>query len=186
MKTKILFRSLAVATLTVCSLLAQSPAQAAANENRGQLSSADYKFAVAATQANDSEVQLGQLAMQRATDPSVKQLAEHMVRDHSKVNQQLQQVLSQTGATVPTMTSSAENRELDRLQKLSGADFDKAYVEHVVKSHKRDIKEFEHAANNAQNADLKAFASNTLPGLQDHLKMAEDVKGTLKAEKHSS
>ncbi len=182
MKINNLFRFLVVPTLSVCCFLATSGlSKAADNENRGQLSSSDYKFAVAATHANDAEVQLGQLAAQKATDPAVRQFAQRMVEDHSKASHQLAQILSQKGATVPTETSSSEQREMERLQKLNGADFDKAYVDHMIRDHKKDVKEFEKASNNAQDTDIKAFAANTLPVLQDHLKMAEDLKPTVKS-----
>ena len=187
MKTHYLVRILGVPALALCSLLAVGNLTSAnaAEENRGQLSNSDYKFAIAATRANNSEVELGQLAAQKATDPAVRQFAERMVRDHSQASQQLNQILSQKGVTVPTETSSSEQREVDRLQKLSGADFDKAYIDHMIRDHKKDVKEFEHASQKAEDNDIKTFAANTLPVLQDHLKMAQDLQSTVKAEKRS-
>jgi putative membrane protein len=188
MKINNLVRFVSLPTLAVCFLLAQAglaPARAA-NENRGQLSSSDYKFAVDAFHANASEVELAQLAAQKATDPAVRQFAQRMIQDHTKANDQLKQILTQKGVTVPTPTSSSEQRELDRLQKLSGVDFDKAYMAHMVKDHKKDVKEFQKAANTATDTDIKAFAANTLPILQDHLKMAQDLDTTVKAEKRAS
>jgi putative membrane protein len=186
MKKHNIVRFLAVPTIALCALLGSLTTMRAADENRGQLSNSDYKFAVAATRANTSEVDLGQLAAQKATDPAVRQFAERMVRDHSKANQQLSQILSQKGVTVPTETSSSEQREVDRLQKLNGAEFDKAYIEHMIRDHKKDVKEFEKASQKSEDGDIKAFAANTLPVLQDHLKMAQDLEGTVKAEKRSS
>src|SRR5579884_742348 len=94
MKKHNLVRFLAVPALALCTLLAVGNRANAADENRGQLSNSDYKFAVAATRANNAEVELGQLAAQKATDPAVRQFAERMVRDHTKANQQLSQILS--------------------------------------------------------------------------------------------
>jgi putative membrane protein len=197
MKKSKLLRFVSVPTVAACCFLGQasfSPAHAQAvtdnrtqtTENRGQLSSGDYKFAIAAYRANTSEINLGQLAAQKATDPAVRQFAQRMVTDHTRANQQLNQLLSQKGVTVPSETSSTEEREIDRLQKLSGVDFDKAYMEHMVKDHKKDVKEFERAADKTTDTDLKAFAANTLPILQDHLKMAQDLETTVKAEKRAS
>lgn len=188
MKTHNLVRFLGIPALALCSLLAVGNLTSAnaAEENRGQLSNSDYKFAIAATRANNAEVELGQLAAQKASDPAVRQFAERMVQDHSKASQQLNQILSQKGVTVPTETSSSEQREVDRLQKYTGADFDKAYIDHMIRDHKKDVKEFEHASQKAEDSDLKAFAANTLPVLQDHLRMAQDLSGTVKAEKRSS
>jgi putative membrane protein len=188
MKINHLVRNLVVPTLAVCTLLALgnfTTARAADEGNRGQLSHGDYKFATEATHANMAEIELGQLASQKATDQGVRQFAQRMVNDHTKANQQLQQILSQNGVTVPTETSSSQQREMERLQKLNGADFDKAYIDHMVKDHKTDVKEFEKASRDAQNQDLKAFAANTLPTLQDHLRMAEDLRPTVKAEKRA-
>lgn len=179
---------LSIPTLALSIMVALSGATtaSAANENHGQLSSADYRFAVNAYRANNSEVELGQLAVQKATDPGVKQFAQRMIDDHTKANQQLQQILTQKSVTIPTPTSSSEERESDRLQKLTGVDFDKAYIEHMVKDHKKDVKEFQKASEKVADADLKGFASSTLPTLQDHLKMAEDLEQTVKAEKKQS
>lgn len=180
---------LAVPALALCSLLAvgnYTTAKAANTDaNRGQLSHSDYKFAEAATKANAAEIELGQLASQKAEDPAVKQYAQRIVQDHTRASQQLQQILSQKGVTIPTETASSENREMDKLQKLSGADFDKAYIDHMVRDHKKDVKEFERQSQKAEDADIKSFAANTLPVLQDHLKMAQDLEGTVKAEKHN-
>ena len=184
-----LIRSFSIHTLAVGCLLALagvSSARAADTENRGQLSSGDYKFAVEATRGGMAEVSLGQLAAQKSTDPAVQQFAQRMVTDHTKANQQLAQILAQKGVTIPTPTASSEQREMDRLQKLSGVDFDKAYMDHMLKDHKKDVREFQRTAQSGQDADLKAFAANTLPVLQDHLKMAQDLDAIVKTEKTQS
>ncbi len=184
-----LIRSFSIRALAAGCLLALasvSGVRAADTENRGQLSNSDYKFAVEATRGGTAEVSLGQLAAQKATDPAVRQFAQRMVQDHTKANQQLAQILTQKGVAIPTATSSSEQRELDRLQKLSGADFDKAYMDHMLKDHKKDVREFQRTAQSGQDTDLKAFAANTLPVLQDHLKMAQDLDATVRNEKSQS
>jgi putative membrane protein len=180
---------MSIPTLAVCSLLAfagTAYSADSATENRGQLSNTDYKFAVSATRGGAAEVNLAQVAIQKAADPGVRQFAQRMLQDHTKANQQLAQILSQKGVTIPTETSSSEQREVDRLQKLSGADFDKAYMDHMLRDHKKDVKEFEKASESATDTDIKAFAANTLPILQDHLRMAEELDKTARAEKKQS
>ncbi len=186
MKTNILktvgFSKKIVALVSSLALLECCGARAA--ENHGQLASSDYKFAVEATQGGQAEVTLGQLAAQKAEDPAVKQFAQRMVDDHTKANQQLNQILQQKGASVPDeAVSSSEQKEMDRLQKLSGADFDKAYVSHMLRDHKKDVKEFQNESDDAKDPDIKTFATTTLPVIQDHLKMAQDLEATVKAEK---
>jgi len=158
----------------------------AANENRGQLSSHDYKFAVEAVRGGMEEVALGQLAAQKAANPAVREFGQRMVQDHTQANQQLTQIVSQKGATLPSDTTKAEQREVDRLRNLSGADFDKAYMGLMVKDHKKDVKEFQRAAQKAKDTDLQAFASKTLPILQEHLGMAQSVESTVAGEKRQT
>jgi putative membrane protein len=153
----------------------------AAGENHGQLSSSDYKFVSEAAAGGMAEVQLGQIARDRATDPAVKEFADKMVKDHSQADQQLSQLASQKGATLPTDIPAAEKRETDRLLKLSGAEFDRAYMKHMLRDHKTDVKEFERESKSAADPDVQSWASKTLPTLQDHLKMAEDIDANVKS-----
>ncbi len=169
----------AMAAICLFTVMSTTPARAA-DENRGQLDSKDYKFAVEASRANTEEITLGQLAAQKASSTAVQQFAQRMIQDHTKANQQLTQIISQKGATLPETTTTSQERESDHLAKLSGADFDKAYMAHMVKGHKKDVKEFQKAANDAQDPDLKTFAANTLPTLQEHLQMAENTEASVK------
>lgn len=179
MKTKALsLLSLGAAVAAFC--VFTTTTAAAADENRGQLDSKDYKFATEAVRANTEEITLGQLAAQKASSTAVQQFAQRMVQDHTKANQQLTQIVSQKGATLPATTTTGEERESDRLAKLSGADFDKAYMSRMVKDHKKDVKEFQKAANDAQDPDIKNFAATTLPTLQEHLQMAENTEASVK------
>jgi putative membrane protein len=66
-----------------------------------------------------------------------------------------------------------------KLEDKSGADFDKAYMDMMVKDHEKDVKEFEEASKDAEDSDLKAWAAKTLPTLQHHLEMAKDTKSKL-------
>lgn len=184
LKTIISFLSLnaAVAALCVFAQMGVSTARAA-EESHGQLNSSDYKFAVDAYRANTEEINLAQLAAQKASDPAVQQFAQRMIQDHTKANQQLSQIVSQKGATMPTTPTSGQERETDRLAKLSGADFDKAYMDYMVKEHKKDVKEFQKEADKAKDPDIKAFAANTVPILQEHLQMAENTDAAVKGTK---
>ncbi len=161
-------------------------AAAATNGNRGQLSSQDYKFVTDAAQGGMMEVTLGQLAAQKAADPAVRDFGQRMVQDHQKANEQLMEIVSQKGATLPANAEGKEQGTMEHLKSLSGTDFDKAYIKHMVSDHKKDVKEFEKAAQKSQDPDLKAFANKTLPVLQEHLSMAESVKGKVAGEKSQS
>lgn len=139
------------------------------------LAAEDKKFVMEAAQGGKMEVQLGQLAAQNAASDDVKQFGQRMVDEHSKANQDLMQLASQHNVTPPDSLSAEGQKTYDQLLKLTGAAFDKAYMSHMVKDHVKDVAEFEKMSNRASNADVKTFASTTLPTLREHLQMARDV-----------
>jgi putative membrane protein len=145
-------------------------------EMRGRLSSSDYKFVKAAACGGMMEVELGKIAAQKSATPSVQHFGEQMVTDHGKADQQLKDIASRNGATLPTQLDEDQQKEVDKLNSLSGDDFDKKYISLMVHDHKKDLKEFEHASKNAENADLKTFAADTTSVIQKHLDMAESLK----------
>lgn len=145
------------------------------NENRGQLSPADYKFVCEAAHGGQMEVVLGQLAMQKAANPAVRDFGQRMVTDHQKANDELTKLVAQKGASLPDSSKKEEVMKA-RFNKLSGADFDKAYMKDMVADHKKDVKEFQKEGEKAQDADLKSWVTKTLPTLQTHLDLSEKVE----------
>jgi putative membrane protein len=105
-----------------------------------------------------------------------------MVADHSKANDELKEIATRKGATLPTQLSYSERSTLEDLQKATGTEFDRIYAKAMVKDHKTDVKEFQKAANDLNDPDLKAFAQKTSPILQEHLQMAEQMEGSVKSE----
>jgi putative membrane protein len=170
----------------VIGLLALAPALAATS-TKGSLSSPDKKFVWTAAAGGMEEVQLGQLAAQKAADPDVKSFGQRMVDDHSKANDQLKSLADQKGVTVPATLPAAEKKDVDKLSKLSGAAFDREYMSMMVKDHKKDVSEFDKESKQAKDSDVKSFAKSTLPTLRDHLKMAEDTYSKLhKGSSHAA
>ncbi len=165
----------------VAAQLAFTSAYAADNgESRGQLSSSDYKFAKEAAMGGMFEVNLGNMAGSNSRNPAVQQFGQHMVKDHGDAGQKLQQIATAKGATLPTELTSKQQHEIDRLSKLSGTEFDKAYVSLMVKAHKTDERLFKKGSADIQDADLKNFFATTLPTIQEHLRMAEDLENNVK------
>ena len=140
----------------------------------------DAKFAVAAANGGMSEVALGQLAQQKATNSKVKDFGAMMVSDHSKANNELIALAKSKNITLPTTVGADEQKVKDDLSQKSGADFDKAYVSDMVDDHKKDIKEFEDAINILKDPDLKAFAVKTLPTLKKHLDAIQKIHDGMK------
>jgi putative membrane protein len=149
------------------------------NDNQGQLSLRDFKFVKSAAQGGRMEVTLGQVAVQNGQDQAVRDFGTKMIQDHAAVNQKLIQLISLKGATVSDAPGWMDEKAISHLQGLKGSEFDRAYMKRMVADHKDTIKEFQKAAANADDADIKAFASNTLPTLQEHLRMAQDTQARL-------
>jgi putative membrane protein len=140
-----------------------------------KLAPADRQFIKKAAEGGLAEVQLGQLATEKADSQDVKQFGQRMVDDHTKANDQLKQVASQKGVTVPDKLSPKDAATKARLEKLSGKAFDRAYMRDMVMDHTKDVSEFRMESKNAKDPDVKNFASQTLPTLQDHLKEAKSI-----------
>ena len=141
----------------------------------------DKMFMTKAAEGGMAEVKLGELAQQNGQSQAVKDFGKRMVDDHSKANDQLKEVASKKGVTLPTSPSSHDQAEYNRLSKLQGDSFDKAYSKMMVSDHKKDIGEFKREAGSGSDPDVKSFASQTLPTLQEHLQMAEQMNGGAKS-----
>lgn len=155
---------------------------AQSNGQMGGMSKADDKnFMKKAAEGGMAEVQLGQLAQQNGQSQDVKDFGQRMVTDHTKANDQLKQIAEQKGVTLPTDLNSKDKAEYDRMSKMKGDAFDKAYSKMMVSDHKKDVAEFKREANSGSDPDVKNFASQTLPTLQEHLQMAEKMNGSAKS-----
>ncbi len=162
-------RSLSALTLAVFLAAGSAFAQQAS-----PLSRHDRNFALHAMEGGMMEVELGRMAQDHAGNDQVKQFGQRMVDDHTKNNDQLIAIAQQHGLNPPTRLSSADRREMDRLAKMQGQAFDNAYMAMMVDDHKKDIKAYRKEAHQG-GPDLKAYAQDSLPVLQQHLQLAEDI-----------
>jgi putative membrane protein len=128
-----------------------------------------------------AEVKLGQLATSKGQNQKVKDFGQKMVDDHSKANNELTAIVQRKNLTAPSGLTSKDQALMDRLQRLSGDAFDKAYMSAMVKDHETDIAEFEKEANSGSDADFKNFAAKTLTTLREHLNMARQDAATVGA-----
>jgi putative membrane protein len=141
-----------------------------------ELSAADKKFVEKAASGGMAEVQAAQLAQQKADDQKVKDFAQQMITDHTTANQQLTALAQKKGVTVPADLDSKDQKELDKLGKLDGKKFDKAYMKTQVKAHQAMLTLLQKEAKGGKDADLKSFADQTIPTVQKHLDMAQSAK----------
>ncbi len=161
---------------------AQTDTMATKTSPNSSVAPADRSFMAKAAQGGMAEVELGQLAEQNAQSQDVKDFGKRMVNDHSKAGDQLKQVASQNGVTLPDGLSAKDKATKATLSQLHGDAFDKAYMKDMVADHKQDVAEFKKESNAARNPQLKQWASETLPTLEDHLKMAEQVASKVGAQ----
>jgi putative membrane protein len=150
-----------------------------------KLARQDEKFVKEAAEGGMAEVQLGKLAQQKAQSPEVKKLAETIVKDHEAANAQLTAIGSGKGVDLPKATAEmkGDHKKLhDKLSKANGLEFDREYVKAMVDDHKKDIKKFEEQAKDGKDAELKAFAQQTVPKLKEHLQMAEQAQKSLQSQ----
>jgi len=140
----------------------------------------DAKFAVDAMAGGITEVELGKLAQQKASDSRVKDFGAMMVTDHNKGNQELLALGQSLRIALPVVLDQAGQELKDRLSKKSGSDFDKAYVKAMVDDHKEDIKAFENYARDGKSVDLRTFVSKTLPVLNKHLTAIQQISDSMK------
>lgn len=160
---------------------ANAGASAAAAGARGNaVAAADRRFVEKAAIGSLAEVEMGRMAQQKAQNDQVKQFGQRMVDDHSRASAELTQIASGKGVQPPTALDKKAQADKAKLEKLSGAEFDRQYMAHMVADHKKDIAEFQKEAKSGRDADLKAFAAKTLPTLQDHLKLAQTTHAAVR------
>ena len=145
------------------------------NPSGSKLDAMDKHFVRKAGEANLAEVELGKLAAEKGQSEDVKKFGQRMVNDHSKANDELKQVAENKGVTLPDNLSATDKITKARLEKLSGEKFDRAYMNDMVRDHTKDVSEFKKESTTAKDPDVKNYASQTLPTLQDHLKQAQSI-----------
>lgn len=166
------------------------------------LSAEDRTFVEKASMSNQLEVRLGNMAEDKALNDEVKQFAEQLVRDHENTNRELAGLMGSDATTAhqPASGTSATgqpdthqrgaggetaqmHKQMEqtqqKLDRVSGAAFDRAYLEEMVKHHEMDIHEFERAAQ-SDNPQVRGFAQRTLPTLREHLQKAQQLQQSIR------
>ena|SRR5450432_1060143 len=180
MKKYLRFTSRVAITALVSAGLCLVATARAADENKpdstkSKLSAGDKRFVKKAYRGGMEEVENGKMAKEKATNDATKEVAEHMITDHTKANEELLSIAKE------------ENLDLSKVHPktmtISGSDFDKQYLTALKADHEKDIAEFEKEAADAkagEDRDVPTFAKKTLPTLKEHLQMVEDALGKLK------
>jgi putative membrane protein len=169
-----------VLTLVACLAAFNSFSSPANAADKSTVSAADKAFVLKAAQGGMTEVQLGQLAADKGTSQDVKDFGSKMVADHGKANDELKSIASSKGIAIPDKLDPKHQAMVDKMSKLSAAEFDKSYVAEMVKGHKETDALFTKEAKSGQDADIKAFAAKTDETVKMHLTMIEDIQSKLK------
>jgi putative membrane protein len=137
------------------------------------LSAADRDFLLKAASGGMAEIQVAQLAQQRASSQQVRQFATRMITDHTQINAALQQIAEEANIELPTQPTGKDAMAGRRLSGLNGTAFDQAYSQAELLDHQQDVALFRKEANSGQDPALKAFAQDTLPTMLQHLQLAQ-------------
>ena len=136
-------------------------------------------FMVKAASGGMMEVELGKMAQEKAQNARVKEFGAMMVKDHTQANSEMKVVADGKRVALPPSLGDDHQKHVNELQEKAGAEFDKAYMSMMVDDHKKDISEFEDATK-LDDADVKAFATKTLPVLRTHLDSAKAIYDAVK------
>lgn len=155
------------------------PAQAQAAPPMGNMRQAitPASFVQMAAVGGLFEVQSSELATTAGQSAEVKAFAQQMITDHTKANQELQQLAASKNLQVPATLDQKHAATLKELAGKSGEEFDKAYGQAQLRAHRMAVRLFEQGSAGLQDPELKAFATKTLPTLQQHLQKAQSLPG---------
>lgn len=152
------------------------PSSATASSNKTEKPLTDKEFVMRAAQGGMTEVQLGKLASDKGGSSQVKDFGSRMVKDHSQANDELKSLADKKGFALSSALDVRHQAQVDKLSRLSGSAFDKAYVTNQVRAHESTVELFQQEASSGQDPDLKAFASRTLPTLQSHCASIKNIE----------
>src|SRR5262245_40424130 len=154
-------KTLAIAAIIATTLCMPAVVSAA------ELPAADMEFAKQAAAAGMAEVEMGKLGVEKATDQAVREFGQRMIDDHMKANDELIKLLEGKQIQIPAELPPDATATKEQMNALSGGDFDRQYMTHMVMDHEKAVDLFTKQAESGQDPDLKQFAEKTLPTLKD-------------------
>jgi putative membrane protein len=179
MPTRLVLRTAVAAVLTCFAITAM-----AQSTMRGEphlvANAADSMFMTHAAADGMAEVQMGEMALQKTSDPKVKQLAQRIVDDHTAANGKLRALGQQKQVALPNAPMKDAQDKAATMNSMDGARFDQAWVAAMVDDHQKAVKMFSDETTRTQDADVRSFAQATLPTLKTHLEMAQQLQSQTK------
>jgi putative membrane protein len=144
------------------------------------LSGADKQFVMMAAKTDMTEAHEGQMAEDRANQSEVKELGKALVEDHTQSYEQLTELASKDGVSIPKGINSAKDPTIARLDRLTGAGFDRAFTADEIAAHRHALAVYKRESEHAKDPDVKAYAAKMIPVLEKHLKLAEECARPVK------
>jgi putative membrane protein len=141
--------------------------------------SSDQDFVTKAAQGNSAEVELGKIVAAKSKNPSVKQFAQMMVKDHTAALNELQELAQSRNLNFNDDLPDDAKALQAKLSSDTGKQLDKDYMDGMVEDHQKDVQEFTDKSQTAKDPDVKQWAGKTLPILQKHLEKAQQVDARL-------
>jgi putative membrane protein len=138
-----------------------------------------HLFLQKAAEGQQVEIVLGQLAAERAGNQQVKQFGAQMLEDHRKASVEIQQLASKAGVVLPTELTGKHKDKTEEFARLSGRDFDRAYIGYMLRDHRKDVKEFERHVKASKDPQVQQWAEGTLPLLKQHLRQAQQIASSI-------
>ena len=157
-----------------------APKQQQANKAKGALEAQDARYLRQIAQADLAEVQAGKLAANKASNAEVKRFAQHMVDDHGKHLGEARSLAKSKGMQLPSAPAKKHQDAMKKLEGMSGAAFDRAYMQQMVKDHEEELKLVQETAKKAKDKELKSAAEKAVPVIQKHLEMAKSTAAAVK------
>lgn len=163
----------------MCCLAVGSTALICTNSAKAQATDQDKQFLTNASQGNYDEIQLGKLAEEKATNPAVKAFGRRMVTDHTRLTEKMKPYADSWAISAPNALSSDAQKEYNKLQGLSGKDFDKEYISDMVTDHSHDLDAFTKEVKDTKDAKFRASVEHGKSVVAAHKNMAYDLKKKL-------
>ena len=171
-------------TLTAAAWLLAATAAAFIPASGGQSGRQDaarsaQSFLQKAAEGQQAEIALGQLASERAADRQVKEFGAQMMQDHRKASAEIRQLAAKEGVLLPSELTGRHKDKQEQFAQLSGREFDRAYMEYMLRDHRKDVKEFERNVKAITDPQVLHWAEGTLPLLKEHLRQAQQIAGAI-------
>lgn len=155
---------------------AQDTAQATNDANMAKPQQTDAEFVTEVAAANMAEIAVHESAIKHGTNADLKKHAKHMLDDHKKMGASAAEYAKANNITLPGDADNDKKADLAEMEKKTGADYDKAYADHIVDAHEKLIDKFEDNEGKRTDAALNKWITDNLPTLRSHLEMAKQVK----------